>query len=631
VFVEFGFSESVVVIAIKIDAIASLQQRRRSFGSYLAHAGHIQWDFLLLVSIFFFLKHRALKHTFLLRESGLASSKMKLINTLTMSLEEFYGKAIPKYAILSHRWEDEEVLYQDMASTDRTKKRGWQKVQGCCKQALDDGWKYAWVDSCCIDKKSSAELSEAINSMFKWYSDAVVCYVYLSDVPPGKMARHTQSSKGVGSDEYFRTSEWFSRGWTLQELLAPQHLIFFDREWNDIGTRGSLRTSLIEITSIDCLDERRQFMNASVAQKISWASRRETTREEDVAYSLMGLLNINMPILYGEGKRAFMRLQEEILRTSQDESIFAWDTEGFQTRVLVGLLATSPYHFANCGNVKRKSLPGQFSGFSKSREPYALTNRGLRMDHLILRDLYDTNKSRKEPFRAILACAKDEWASAGRYQDYLTITIVVGSSNGTHVHAYRFRDTTSAAGSVNMGMIKPHQVTVKNLFFEDDSHSHWGSLFDSHIVATPQGHSCVVNFTNLVDQGYKLVEKWNRYGNNAPVLAQPLSSSPCFRLGCDAAAMFFKYGSSKSTSFAVILYMSQVLSAGIVEMTASQDKTYVNKLLYEATPPHEHMELGDRVSRKIRNGYIVFVSIKPVCTAGEVDWLVNVVIDTTTY
>jgi hypothetical protein len=547
---------------------------------------------------------------------------MKLINTTTMSLEEFYGSSTPKYAILSHRWEDEEVLYQDMTSTDRTKKRGWKKIQGCCKQALDDGWNYAWVDSCCIDKKSSAELSEAINSMFKWYSDAGVCYVYLSDV----LASSYDTPAWLLSNDDFRKSEWFRRGWTLQELLAPKHVTFFDREWNDIGTRRSLRDALIEITKINCLDEQRQFMNASVAQKISWAARRVTTREEDTAYSLMGLLNINMPILYGEGKRAFMRLQEEILRTSQDESIFAWDTEGTATRMLVGLLATAPHQYANCGNITRKSLP---PWLNRLKEPYAITNRGLRMNPLILCDtaLYDTARRHKRPFKVILACAKEEWKSTGRYQDYLTITIIVGSHGS---HAYRYRDEDSAVGYVDIQVLKPHQVVVKTLFFEEDSHSQWGSVFDSHRIVPERRDPCVVNFTNLVDQGYKLDEKWNKYGQNDPVLSQPLSSSPCLRLACDAAAIFFKYGSSKSASFAIVLYKSQALSAGIVEITASQDKTYVNKLLHGA-PKQEHMETGDRVSRKIRDGYIVYVNIKPVCTGDEVDWLANILIDTSTY
>ena len=137
---------------------------------------------------------------------------MRLINTKTLLLEEFFESSIPKYAILSHRWEQDEVLFKDMHLDTRTSKRGWAKIEGCCNQALADGWPYAWVDSCCIDKTSSAELSEAINSMFRWYSNGGVCYVYLSDVP-------ATSQKWVEKGErehYLRQSAWFTRGWTLQ-------------------------------------------------------------------------------------------------------------------------------------------------------------------------------------------------------------------------------------------------------------------------------------------------------------------------------------------------------------------------------------------------------------------------------
>jgi hypothetical protein len=276
---------------------------------------------------------------------------MKFINTTTLSLEEFIGENIPRYAILSHRWEHDEVLYQDMSSQGRTTKRGWSKIQGCCQQALADGWRYAWVDSCCIDKASSAELSEAINSMFQWYSLAEICYVYLCDVPVATQ----QSAEELESNSYLCNSEWFTRGWTLQELLAPQHVIFFDQDWNDIGTRRSLRTVLITITRINCIDERRGYKSASVAQKFSWAAYRETTRQEDIAYSLMGILSINMPILYGEGGRAFKRLQEEILRTSADESIFAWGTDTNQGKKTTSLLATSINCFIDCGTLSSRN------------------------------------------------------------------------------------------------------------------------------------------------------------------------------------------------------------------------------------------------------------------------------------
>lgn len=172
-----------------------------------------------------------------------------------------------------------------------------------------------WIDSCCIDKSSSAELSEAINSMFKWYQRAHVCYIYLSDV------RSNQNPHSWPSD--FRNSQWFTRGWTLQELLAPEFVEFFDQNWNEIGSKSSLQDLVSTITGIS-VEHLGNFRPASVAQKMAWASRRKTKRVEDEAYSLLGLFGVNMPPLYGEGQNAFFRLQLEILKQINDESLFAW-------------------------------------------------------------------------------------------------------------------------------------------------------------------------------------------------------------------------------------------------------------------------------------------------------------------
>jgi len=176
---------------------------------------------------------------------------------------------------------------------------------------------------CCIDKTSSAELSEAINSMFRWYKRAVICYAYLSDVELGGGVDMHPSYPGVPSK--FAQSRWFSRGWTLQELIAPKEVVFYSRDWGIIGSRERLCLALEEITGI-----KRDLLNtgdvkfASVADRMTWAAKRTTTRVEDVAYCLLGIFDVNMPLLYGEGQKAFTRLQEEILRTSTDQSIFAW-------------------------------------------------------------------------------------------------------------------------------------------------------------------------------------------------------------------------------------------------------------------------------------------------------------------
>jgi len=262
---------------------------------------------------------------------------MWLIDTRSMRLVPFLEET-PKYAILSHTWDHGEVSFQDMSSgpTDIIKaKKGYSKIEQTCRIALENNYNYAWVDTCCIDKSSSAELSEAINSMFRWYKQAGVCYVYLSDL-----------DAEMSIDDGFPQCRWFTRGWTLQELLAPEHVVFFDSTWQ-FRTQKSLSVSLIsKITRIgnDDLSHRRP---CAAARVMFWASRRQTTRTEDMAYCLLGLLGINMPLLYGEGSKAFIRLQEEILRTG-DLSIFHWPSAPNLT--FSGLLADSPQSFENNGD-----------------------------------------------------------------------------------------------------------------------------------------------------------------------------------------------------------------------------------------------------------------------------------------
>ncbi|THU93954.1 HET-domain-containing protein [Dendrothele bispora CBS 962.96] len=246
---------------------------------------------------------------------------MYLLNTGTLTLESFYTN-IPDYAILSHTWGKKEVTFQDIQNQVKEKsalEAGWKKVEGACAHARKYGWRWIWIDSCCIDKSSSAELSENINSMYQLYENAGVCYVYLSDASSEEDPRDTGSR--------FWKSKWFTRGWTLQELIAPSaSVVFLDHSWEEIGTRYSLRDVISAITSVPIgLLEDGDLRKYSIAQKMSWAAFRKTTREEDRAYSLMGLFDICMPPIYGEGgAKAFMRLQQEIIKTSDDRSIFAW-------------------------------------------------------------------------------------------------------------------------------------------------------------------------------------------------------------------------------------------------------------------------------------------------------------------
>ncbi|TBU26211.1 hypothetical protein BD311DRAFT_456989 [Dichomitus squalens] len=201
------------------------------------------------------------------------------------------------------------------------------KVRGACAIARANGYDLIWIDSCCIDKTSSAELSEAINSMYLWYNASAVCYVFLVDVPPGDSVE--------AMDSHFRASRWFKRGWTLQELLAPRNVQFLDSDWRLLGSKASLAQVVQECTRIDVevLTHIRPLDRVSVARRMSWAANRETSRIEDRAYSLMGMFDIRMPTLYGEGQGAFRRLQEEILRRIPDQSLFAW-TSGESIGVL---------------------------------------------------------------------------------------------------------------------------------------------------------------------------------------------------------------------------------------------------------------------------------------------------------
>ncbi|KAH8801760.1 heterokaryon incompatibility protein-domain-containing protein [Xylogone sp. PMI_703] len=316
---------------------------------------------------------------------------MRLLNVKTRLLEEFFEDSIPRYAILSHTWQANEVTFQDLQSSPKLSSRST-KLEGCCRQAAKDRYGYVWIDTCCIDKSSSAELSEAINSMFSWYEGSDVCYVYLADVSAGQEPSLPESN--------FRRSRWFRRGWTLQELLAPSHLNFYDKSWGLIGhvtkfplTYGpgpDLSDLISEIADIPdkFVAGEADLDRTSIAQRMSWASRRETTRVEDEAYCLLGIFGVNMPLLYGEGRRAFTRLQEEILKASDDQSIFSWDygltkitnaalPPGLPREALVTeVFATGVADFRKCGKIREYEI------FQSSH--YSITNKGLLIEPPLL-------------------------------------------------------------------------------------------------------------------------------------------------------------------------------------------------------------------------------------------------------
>ncbi|KAI1762379.1 heterokaryon incompatibility protein-domain-containing protein [Hypoxylon sp. FL1150] len=247
---------------------------------------------------------------------------MRLLNSCSGEMRTFMSYAdVPLYAILSHTWDEDEVSYQDWQMLPWPAiqaKKGFQKIEYCCQQAARDGLEWVWVDTCCIDQTSSAELTESINSMFRWYKDAAICYAYLADV--AKNLRLSTIEKKL------RKSRWFTRGWTLQELIAPAEVVFYSMDWHQVGTKSELAACISDITQIDQIYlSGADVQQASIAQRMSWAANRETSRDEDVAYCLLGIFDVNMPLIYGEGTKAFQRLQEEIMKTyPEDHTLFAW-------------------------------------------------------------------------------------------------------------------------------------------------------------------------------------------------------------------------------------------------------------------------------------------------------------------
>ena len=232
--------------------------------------------------------------------------------------QHFVGDdTIPPYAILSHTWEEgQEVTYKEVIDGTGKEKSGYKKIEFCGEQARVDNLEYFWVDTCCINKADFTELHEAINSMFRWYRNATRCYVYLSDVP----------SSGFDTDEElessFRKSRWFKRGWTLQELLAPISVEFFSCERKRLGDKRSLKQKIRDITGIaDSALQGASLSHFSIEERLSWIECRQTKLEEDRAYLMLGIFEVSMPLVYGEGRhKAFKRLLEEIDKPADERT-----------------------------------------------------------------------------------------------------------------------------------------------------------------------------------------------------------------------------------------------------------------------------------------------------------------------
>jgi len=230
---------------------------------------------------------------------------------------------IPPYAILSHTWgaDTEEVTFEDLTNGTGKDKPGYKKIRFCGEQARQDGLQYFWVDTCCINKANYTELSQAINSMFRWYRNAARCYVYLSDVSSPAINSNNEFNPPPWELD-FQKSRWFKRGWTLQELLAPSSVEFFSQEGKRLGNKKSLKRQINGITGIaDSALQGTLLSQFSVDERLSWIERRQTKLEEDKAYSLLGIFDVHMPLIYGEGREnAFIRLRKEIEESLRDES-----------------------------------------------------------------------------------------------------------------------------------------------------------------------------------------------------------------------------------------------------------------------------------------------------------------------
>ena len=305
---------------------------------------------------------------------------LRIFDDETFAFEEYFDlKQTPPYAILSHTWGAEEITYQDIGDLEHARtKAGYQKIDNFCRIVQEEypHLNHVWVDTCCIDKSSSAELSEAINSMFRWYQSADICVAYLADV------HLTRWQKGFESQ--FAASRWFTRGWTLQELIAPNAVHFYTSDWVYIAAKTDTALLISDITNIDIaiIRDPNHVLTRSVAQRMSWAARRCTTRQEDIAYCLLGIFDVNMPLLYGEGAKAFIRLQEEIMKDSNDHTLFAWQEDDSVDSgeivqhldyYLSGLLATSPAQFAKAAYIAPYRR-------ARSSSTYSMTNQGLCID-----------------------------------------------------------------------------------------------------------------------------------------------------------------------------------------------------------------------------------------------------------
>lgn len=310
---------------------------------------------------------------------------------------------IPSYAILSHTWgkPQDEVTYLDIAEcrVGFTTKPGYHKLEFCLEQAERDGLHYVWIDTCCIDKRDYTELSREIHSMYRWYLNSKKCYVYLADISTRKRNHHGELRPIANSE--IAGSRWFTRGWTLQELLAPTSVEFFSHSREYLGTRQDLASVIAARTGIaeDVLMGTAPVARHTRKARLSWIANRRTTYPEDKAYCLIGLLEVSMTLTPGETEEQSMRrLRRAMIEACQDDIEVDANTQG---RRVANPHLHAPDRLDNSADItqsdRRKAFldalkfEGMHSRRRQAKKPYSTTCAWLP-DHPVYKRWLDSNE-----------------------------------------------------------------------------------------------------------------------------------------------------------------------------------------------------------------------------------------------
>lgn len=520
---------------------------------------------------------------------------MWLLDTSSLVLSAFSDDIIPYYVILSHTWGKEEVSFKDIQGPhERVLNRdGYKKIKRCCAQALEAGFRFVWIDTCCIDQTNSAELSEAINSMFRWYENAVTCYAYLEDVKPS-------------TPQKFFTSRWFTRGWTLQELIAPTDVLFFDCFWNEIGSRATLAKNIEEITRIPS----KVLMNSSlrdhcIAEIMSWAAGRKTTRIEDRAYSLMGLFGASMPLIYGEGENAFLRLQLEIMKTTTDHTLFAWYASSDEKREVEerGPLARSADEFAKSGSIRSLSVLEDSS--------FEMTNLGLRITLPCI-----SEPTEKDTGRRLFACLNCKFEA---HEAVLGIWLKEATTREGKPMGRFYRSHLTLLPEHRGPWAKEPKPTLLHIIQPDFRSSiNPEGFLDSSLL------SCCVDYSALFEAGYRL--------ESDSVLGASIRRSEEFKMTielCSTPWVILFTHMNQSTRFWVALCGLGGRFWSMIEHRVDDEDTLDS--LWKDTPPslritsrlNDIKGACDNIVKRLYTGEGVKVTAKRAMVSGKVGFMVR--------